>query len=66
MGGPMSGCPDCALLIAEVDRLKAEARKALDLVREAGDCLLLHSHGATRERLGRASILLMGMGRDHA
>jgi len=60
----VSDCPDCALLIAEVDRLKAEARKALDLVREAGDCLLLRSPGATRERLGRASVLLICMGRD--
>lgn len=61
-----------AHLEAEVDRLSVElhrrdlrieslttsSRKALDLVREAGDCLLLQHRGACRERIQEASVVL--------
>lgn len=63
---------DAARMEAEIDRLgtaldlqylalagvKDEARKALDLVREAGDCLLLQNTPEARTRIQQASVVL--------
>ena len=67
---------DVAALEAEVERLETlvhsaqvalvshrrEARKALDLVRESGDCLLLHNTYAARMRMQQAAVVLHRIG----
>lgn len=67
---------DIAHLEAEIDRLALELhrrdlrlealasgnRKALDLVREAGDCLLLRNHYACRMRIQEAALILHRVG----
>lgn len=45
-----------------MDEFKAEVRKALDLVREAGDCLLLQNTHAARVRIQSAALVLWRVG----
>lgn len=46
--------------------MEEQARKALDLVREAGDCCLLHRSDAAMDRISKASLILRKIGRGDA